>query len=314
MLLAISRMAGMECPGDRSVLHRCDLARDDAVEPASVAGALRFRVEHFDARFSSARMRVAGAGCSGTVDAFLAPLPVVQPSTAELLASAACGQFSGVRALVVGGSRGLGEATAKLLAAGGADVVITYHVGELDAASVCRDISAAGGRAQAVAFDVLDDRNDAAPVLPAGWAPSHLFYFATPRIALAEAAGFSPARFRRYTAFYVEGFVRLIEGRLANGGGELTAFYPSTTALDEILPKALEYASAKAAGEAACRHLAARHPRLRVQVSRLPRTRTDTTATVVPVEDQEATAVMRDELRRLMTRSAPRAEGTPSPR
>ncbi len=42
-------------------------------------------------------------------------------------------EFTGAAALVVGGSRGLGELTAKLLAAGGGRVTITYAYGEGDA-------------------------------------------------------------------------------------------------------------------------------------------------------------------------------------
>ena len=43
------------------------------------------------------------------------------------------GEFANVRALVIGGSRGLGEITAKIIAAGGGDVWITYRRGKEDA-------------------------------------------------------------------------------------------------------------------------------------------------------------------------------------
>jgi NAD(P)-dependent dehydrogenase (short-subunit alcohol dehydrogenase family) len=303
-LVTVSRLVGMECPGRFSILRALDLRFDGR----TVGPTLSWRVARFDPRFSSVRLEVEADGLTGTVDAFLAPPPAAQPSTAELQGTIEAGAFAGARGLVVGGSRGLGEATAKLLAAAGADVRVTYRDGSQDARRVCDDIRGAGFRAEPVRLDV----GDAAALEALGpWRPTHLFYFATPHIALAESARFSAGLFRTYGAYYVEGFVRLVEA-LAADGAPLVVFYPSTSALDAIQPKALEYASAKAAGEAACRHLERLYPHVRVQASRLPRVRTDATATVMPVEAAEAAEVMRDELRRL--RAASRVEGTAAPR
>jgi 3-oxoacyl-[acyl-carrier protein] reductase len=60
-------------------------------------------------------------------------------------------------ALVVGGSRGIGAATAKHLAMLGARVAVHYFRGERDALQIVDDIVAQGGRAMAVAADVRDD-------------------------------------------------------------------------------------------------------------------------------------------------------------
>ena len=60
----------------------------------------------------------------------------------------------GRRALVTGGSRGIGAATARLLARAGADVVIGYRSRVADADRVVRELRSHGGVAAALAADV----------------------------------------------------------------------------------------------------------------------------------------------------------------
>ena len=64
----------------------------------------------------------------------------------------------GKRALVTGGSRGLGRATARLLAAAGADVGIAYQSRGADAENVVAELRALGVRAWAQAGDLSDPR------------------------------------------------------------------------------------------------------------------------------------------------------------
>ncbi len=277
-IAACSYVVGMEVPGLHSMFSKLDMS----FGPGSQDGGLRFEVVYHDERFRKVRIGVAGGTLTGTVEAFLRVPPVAQATTAETAAMVTRGEFSAMRALIIGGSRGLGESTAKIVVAGGGEVAISYMLGKADAEELAREIGGWGGRATVLRYDVRAEAAEQLAALP--WAPTHLFYFATGPIFKPQKSLFLPSRFAEFTQFYVRGFYDLCVAAMepANAVEKMIVFYPSTVFVEERPNGMTEYAMVKAAGEQLCADMNRQMPGLHIVTSRLPRLQTDQTAGVLP--------------------------------
>ena len=167
---------------------------------------LQYEVTKFDVRFGLVAMRVTAPEMIGTIKAFRRPALQEQPSYRTLKNHVHSDEFSDQRALIIGGSRGLGEVTGKLLSGGGADVRITYHQGNDDARRIVDEIVSDGGIADSLRFDVLDPNPKLSDLLINGWSPTHLYYFASPFISIGNRH-FSTELFSKFCDYYVAGFM-----------------------------------------------------------------------------------------------------------
>jgi len=279
-LFASTKIIGMDYPGLRSVFVSIELAFST---PETTEAILRFQVERADSRLSMAKLKLSGPGVTGHITGLFRPAATKQLSAADIHRQVPIGKFRSHRALIIGGSRGLGEVTAKILAAGGADVWITYAIGNADANAVIADIRAFTDRCGLFRFDVTDPpvAIDGAPP-PEGWSPTHLYYFATPSIQITKGRSWDSAKFDRYASVYVHGLAKTVAAvtRLFPAPPRLTLYYPSTTFLDSPPPGTAEYIAAKAAGESLCHVLATTYPFIEPKIYRFPPLRTDQTTTL----------------------------------
>jgi acyl dehydratase len=294
-LLALTRLVGMRCPGRHSLFSRFDVSIRAGAAPCE----LQFRVTAADERFKRVTILVEGARLTGKLIAFLRPPPQPQPSSAELLKLLRPDEFSGSAALVVGGSRGLGEITAKLLAAGGARVVISYHRGEQDAARVAGEIERCGGSCEYIGLDVLDSGSAILNLYASAFAPRTIYYFATSHIFARRRAFFSPDLLQSFIDHYVIGFARLIETAASQSQTKLRVFCPSSVAVVENLRELAEYSMAKRMAEDLCAFYNRFSDKVRCVVERLPRVRTDQTATLLDVPNEDTVSIMLPIIRRI---------------
>ncbi len=293
-LLATTRLVGMECPGLHSIYSGHNL-RFDAEDTG--ACEMRYECVRTDRRFSMLWLNVKGPGLEGTITAFVRPRPQAQARIEAVQAHVTQNEFAEIRALVIGGSRGLGEITAKIIAAGGGDVWTTYHRGKEDAARVTNEIRSTGFKCTCLAFDVTDSSDLLIGQLGAEWKPNQLYYFATPPISLEKQNGFSSEKFQTYCSFYVDGFFATVHALFSLEIEPLSIFYPSTIYLQEVQEGASEYCAAKAAGEVICRYLDQKFPQVSVTVRRLRRMKTDQTSTLMAMNAEDPLLEMLEAIR-----------------
>jgi len=286
-LLATTRIVGMKCPGYNSIFSELKISFSVNEKESR---SLDFVVDQYDSRFHLASLKVIGAGAEGILKAFLRPPAQVQPTVSQLSQFVRDGEFSGKRALIIGGSRGLGELCAKLLAVGGADVRLTYRRGESDAAAVVNDIEASGGSALAHKFDVTDGGDVLLKEL-GNWRPTDLLYLATPAIFRTQHEGFSARLFDEFTDIYVKSFAEIFF-TIAENGVLNYVLQPSTVAIDEVTRGMPEYIAAKVASEALCQYLEKMYPRIRFDVPRLPRMPTDQTVNLFGIKAADPIPLM----------------------
>ena len=285
-LTQLSRLVGMVCPGLHSIFTGLVITLTD--RPNARPG-VSFEVADVDDRFGRVEIIVEGEGLTGLVTAFSRQAPVGSPPMADLARLVRPEEFADATAFVAGGSRGLGAITAKLIAAGGGRVIVTYAQGLQDAVDLRQEINAACGEDVCVimAFDATRPVREQLASLPTR--VSHLFYYATPQIYVQRSRLFMPDLFASFTRFYVDAFYELC---VSLSSGKLSAFYPSSVFVSEVPRDFLEYSMAKRAGEMLCKSMAASMPDLKILVDRLPRTLTDQTATLALVDNEDALEIM----------------------
>ncbi|HBV21161.1 MAG TPA: hypothetical protein DEF07_05515 [Nitrosomonas sp.] len=297
VLLGLTNIVGMQCPGLHSVFAGFNV---HFVQNESSSDAkMHFRVIRSDSRFSMVTISISHNTASGEVTALFRPKPVSQEKYTEFQALVSRHQFADQQALVIGGSRGIGEVTAKLIAAGGGHSVITYHQGKDDATRIVNEIRSHGGKCDKISYNVLSPLKTDITSCFSDKRITHIYYFASPLIEKGDHLIWDEAVFQKFCSYYITGFANLIERFLSDTAYSkniLTVFAPSTIFLEQPQKGFNEYIASKAAVEAFVRQLATKYPNWVFYAPRLPRMLTDQTSGLATNWTQNTAEVMLDAL------------------
>jgi len=281
----LSVLIGMHCPGLRSLFSEFKI---NFFQSRIASNKLSYKVTKFDRRFSLIKMSVTSGMFKGQVSSFLRAKKVQQLKISELMLKLPLliekKPFSGQKALIIGGSRGLGQLTSKILALGGAKPFITYLKDVNGAQATAEELKNAGLEAEIFQYDVCYGLK-AAKELASKIQPQNLYYFATPAIFLGQKSVFSKELFDRFSSIYIIGLAHLLNSMIPLG--LCSVYAPSTVALEENMTNMTEYCAAKAAMEQLLKSINFSYKNLRVDYPRLPRLSTDQTTSFLPVHNQD---------------------------
>jgi len=282
ILLSSTQLVGMKCPGKNSIFSKLEISFD-AYKNKEI-DKVGYKVKKVHNFFKMVDILGYGYGFKYVIRSFFRPKSQSQISVKRLSCLVDRDQFTRSKVLIVGGSRGIGEVAAKILAIGGAEVTISYLNGEKDAAKIVDGLKANGYRAKSIKLDILEDNIKFLEKY------THLYYFASPRIFTGKKDVFSQELFSVFSSYYLDSFAKIVVQLYLDGVKRV--FYPSSTAVDELINGMWEYSSVKAAGEHLCDLLEKRYTDLKIYKPRFPRISTDQTLTVAPVKSLTPESVL----------------------
>lgn len=294
-LCAISTLVGMVCPGKYSLLSQINVNAE-----ASNRDTLAFGIVRHDRRFSRVEMSLQGPGLSGTTAAFVGEAEQSDVDSKAIGAMVSDGEFAGQSPLIIGGTSGLGAATARLLAAGGGRPLIGYR-NQNQAEAVAQTVRAIG-ECDIVPFDAMAPAQGLNKLAEMRWRGREIYYFASPRIFRRRIEPFQASDLRDFLDIFVNGFYETVRGLLELRPEGFTLFYPSTVALDEKTSELFEYRIAKQAGEDLCRRLTDTYRQLRIVTARLPRIATRQTRSAIKARAELPETAMAPYVREVQSR------------
>ena len=290
VLLASTRIIGMRYPGLDSLFRGFNLhfSHHDRV-----GGVMTCMGTPLQSLFGECSVKVESELVQGELSAFFRP-PVIQYNPISvLLKKKLVGDFSRQRALVVGGSRGIGMQCARLLAIGRGGVQTTYNKSITNTMNLLHELRDYGCPAEAVQLDAVQPSADSLEKIRA-FAPTHLYYFATPKIS-PSGKTISEEKFSTFCRYYIFALNRFIEQ--LRPMGLRNVFAPSTVFVDELPKDMTEYAMAKEAMECWGRAMNADKKKgVRVYMPRFPRIHTAQTQALLPVEAADAEDILFPEM------------------
>ena len=266
----LSNIVGMQVPGLHSLFSKLEISFID--HPGCITPF--YQVTKKDERFGLIELEYTGSNFTSKIVAFERPHYESKKCSEIKELIPALKNLKNKKILIIGGSRGIGAACARVSSMLGADVTLTYSVGASDAQYVCADIKSYCNR---IVKTIPLDINNPCDIESLDLNYDILCYFASPKISQTKG-DFSLQTFDKFYTFYCKSFEK-IAMQFSNCGGSLI-YWPSTVFLEQEVTGFNEYILAKEIGEKVCKNLEYK-TNMKIIIERLEKIQTDQTLSVM---------------------------------
>ena len=286
VILASTRAVGVYCPGSNSLYSELNIKKSDSFNPK-----FDLNIPKIYKSLNLAKMEFKASFYSGSIKAFVRKDAQKQIKFKDVLKLIQFDLFKNEKVLVIGGSRGLGEVTAKILAAGGAKVTITYNRGKIEAENISNELNEYNACCDILKLDI--NNHDVLKGLKSKTFTS-MFYFATPFIETSDEYELNEELLKKFNEFYVVNFYKIVQKLKIIGVKNI--FYPSTIFIDELPYNLKEYSIAKMSGEIICSYINKLKDSPKIYFPRMEKMRTDQTAGLLDSETISSFPVLSKEI------------------
>lgn len=242
VLLASTRIVGMKYPGLNSIYNAFTFEFN---ENANLSNSIHYSVSDKHITLNMLNIKLDDTFIRGQIKAFIRPVAPKYKTLKELKGLLPVNSFKNQRALIIGGTRGIGLQCLRLLANAGASTMFTYFKNSNEADKIVEEFANESINTNYLQVDVSNLSKESLETIKA-FNPTSIYYFATPKI-LSNNSNLDENLLQKFISYYVIGLDKI----LVNLKSEIKPliFVPSTVYLDEKPTNLSEYIIAKSASE-----------------------------------------------------------------
>lgn len=281
-LISTSYIVGMKIPGLNSIYSQIELSKSNVINYD--IGDISINIHKTYKSVNLIKLDISDNSFFARINCFFRPPPISQPKIKNLANIVIKDEFKSQDVLIIGGSRGLGELTSKIIALGGGKVTITYSSGLLEATKIKNEIFEFNQ--SNITIEKLNINDNNFTYLSNRF--SHIYYFPTPKIKKSISDIFDDSLYRKYFNYYVTGFNKILD--FCSKNNDCKIFYPSTIFIEQNENHFKEYIRAKIDGEKLIDEFDQK--KIKIFKPRLPKLDTDQTASLIYEEKSDIISIM----------------------
>ena len=205
ILLSLTRIVGMKLPGKYSIFSSFNISLFNEI---NLDNSLNFKLNEYDPRWGYLIIDFYNKFCSGEIRAFERPKPTFQPSYKDIKKKLKKLNFRNKKALVIGGSNGIGEVCVKILSYYGAKVTFTYFKDQKNSKCIKNDCQ--NKYLKFIKFDANNFNEKKLVQLINKEKFDQIYYFATPKIFNEQSDQINVDILNKFFKFYVLSAINLL--------------------------------------------------------------------------------------------------------